>query len=444
MATGSLICDEVTKMSTDPSPIQEPPKKKHKHQKSQLRVVFDTNALYVASISLGSASDLVRQEIADLIAEAKYPDLDILWYLPEVVRHERQYQMQTEALKLRSAINRIERLLGHNLALTDQILLDHVETKINEKEKALQLREIKLDHNKVDWSTLIHAANYRLPPFSPGEKEKGFRDAIVAESLLQLAADSPKTPKLCRVVLVTSDELLSEAVNDRISGLPGVSVLPSIEELKGLINTLVSDVDEEFIARLKPKANKLFFTSKDDKDTLYYKEDVRGRITEQFKVELAARPEGTTFRSNGKWLIGQPNFARKEGRRIFWTSRIDIEIEAGNITNGRESAEGFLGPFSSEGLKMHSASYGLGLIQPSLRGTLQTPHYPSLTTSEHKTVPLLGLGGLGLLSQNIVVSQKGRDVYEVLWSTEVTLAKELKKGQIEEIKPIDITWQPIS
>ena len=80
-------------MSTDLSPAQAPPKKKRKHQKSQLRVVFDTNALYVSPTSIGSASDLVRPEIADLIAEAKYPDLDILWYLPEVVRHERQYQM---------------------------------------------------------------------------------------------------------------------------------------------------------------------------------------------------------------------------------------------------------------------------------------------------------------------------------------------------------------
>jgi hypothetical protein len=105
-------------------------------------------------------------------------------------------QMQAEALKLRSAINRIERLLDHNLALTDQILSDRVETKINEKEKTLDLHELKLDHIKVDWSTLIHAASYRLPPFSPGEKEKGFRDAIVAESFLQLVADSPKTTKL--------------------------------------------------------------------------------------------------------------------------------------------------------------------------------------------------------------------------------------------------------
>ncbi len=98
--------------------------------------------------------------------------------------------MQMEALKLRSAINKIERLLDHNLALSDRVLLDHVESKINEKEKQLGLQEIKLDHGLVDWSKLIHAAAYRDPPFEVGEKEKGFRDALVAESFVQLLAVS--------------------------------------------------------------------------------------------------------------------------------------------------------------------------------------------------------------------------------------------------------------
>jgi hypothetical protein len=129
-----------------------------------------------------------------------------------VVRHERQYQMETEALKLRGAINKIERLLGHNLALTNQTLLYHVKTKIEQKERELGLEEIQLDHGSVDWGALIHAAVYRKPPFEAGDKEKGFRDALVAESFLQLLNASPRTAESCRVVLVTSDGLLAEAV----------------------------------------------------------------------------------------------------------------------------------------------------------------------------------------------------------------------------------------
>jgi hypothetical protein len=426
-------------MSSDPSGGQDPTKKKLKLQKPQLKVVFDTNALYVSPTNLGSASDLVRQEIAELISEAKYPDLDILWYLPEVVRHERQFQMQAAALNLRPAINKIERLLGHNLALTDQILLKHVDTKINEKEEALALHEIKLDHSKVEWSTLIHAASYRLPPFSPGEKEKGFRDAIVAETFLQLVADSPKTPKLCRVALVTSDELLSEAVNARISGLRNVSVLPGIDELKGLINTLVSNVNEEFIANLRPKATKLFFTSSDDKDSLMFRADIQGQIREKFKRELAARPEGTTFRADGTWTVNHPNFARKEGRRIFWTSRIDIDVEAGNVSAEPESVAGFLD--TAEGLNLPSIS---GVMGSPSQGTYVL--YNRLPQTSVSTFASLGTWGtpVALSSGKRVVTQKGKDVYEVLWSAEVTLKKELKKARIDDIKHIGINWQPTS
>jgi PIN domain len=218
------------KMSVDLPSDSPSEKKKRRVRKSQLRVVLDSNALYVT----GSASDLVRQEITAVIADARYPDLEILWYLPEIVRHERQYQMQTEALKFRSAINKIERLLSLNLALTDQSLVDHVRTRIEEKERELGLQEIKLDHSLVDWPKLIQASAYRIAPFEVGEKEKGFRDALVAESFLQLHTASLKTPSLCRVVLVTSDGLLSQAVKERIADSPNASVLANLEELKVL------------------------------------------------------------------------------------------------------------------------------------------------------------------------------------------------------------------
>src|SRR5260370_4340984 len=314
-------------MSNDSPPDSRSEKKKRRARKSQLKVVIDTNALYT-----GSASDLVRQEIAHVIMDAKYPDLDILWYLPEIVRHERQYQMQAEALKFRSSISRIERLLGHNLALTDAVLLDRVRTKIEEKENELGLQEIKLDHNLVDWPRLIHDAAYRNPPFEAGEKEKGFRDALVAESFLQLLASSPRTPDLCRVVLVTSDGTLTQAVKERIADSPNASVLASVEELKGLINTIVSNVGEDFIALLKPKAAKLFFVSSDDKDVHIYKEKIVARLKDKISSDLEAKPPGAAYRENGTWRIDRPNFSRKEGRRIFWTSRIEVVLDAGTVT----------------------------------------------------------------------------------------------------------------
>lgn len=415
-------------MPDEPSSPAKPQKKKF--QKSQLKVAIDTNALYVGANNIGSASDLVRQEIASLISEAKYPDLDIRWYIPEIVRHERQYQMQTEALKLRSSINKIERLLGHNLALTDSVLLDHVRTKIDEKEKELGLEEIKLDHNAIDWPKLIHAAAYRNAPFEAGEKEKGFRDALVAESFLQLLASSPKTPSICRVVLITSDRLLAQAVTERISDSPNASVLPNIEELKGLINTIVSNVGEDFIAQIKPKADKLFFVTSEEKEAIFYREKIRERIREKFKAELEAKPKGATFRENGAWYISPPNFSRKDGRRIHWTTRIEIEVKARTLTKMEPAAITAVEPTFS-------------LVDYAATNIATTQPYGSSVSFFDKAIQYTPTAPAAPLFGTPVISHEGRDIFEVLWSTEVTVAKELKKVLVEEIRHIELNCQPV-
>jgi hypothetical protein len=428
---------------------QVPTKKKQKYSISQLRVVFDTNALYVMPNSLGCTSDLVRQEIADLIAEAKHPDLDLVWYLPEIVRNERQYQMQVEVLKLRFAILKIERLLGHNLALTDQVLLEHVATKINETERHLGLQEIKLDTNRVDWTVLINSASYRLPPFRSGETEKGFRDAIVAETFLQLVNDSPKTPKYCRIVLVTGDELLSAAVRARISSLPNVSVVPNIQELRGLINALVSNVDEEYIAMVKPRASRMFFITNAEKDTLYFTETIKDKLTENFAAELASYPQGTTFRSNGQWIINDPNFAKKEGNRIFWTSRIEILVEAGNYMTTDQGQISY--PLSPSGSYLGSPVQTIKGITPTMIGPFPTSYFKTpempiglqITPNIFESAPYKLSASLVTSSSKRVPTHKGKDVYEISWSTAVTQKGVLKKPIIEDIRHVEVNWEAI-
>jgi hypothetical protein len=423
----------------DDPKIQISPKTK-RARKPQLKVVFDTNALYVTPTSLGSASDLLRDEIATLIVDSKYPDLDILWYLPEVVRHERQYQMQTEALKLRGPRNRIEKLLGHNLALTDKTLLDHVKAKIDEKEKELGLEEIVLEHSAINWPALIQAALYRKPPFQAGEKEKGFRDALVAESFVQLLGRSPKQPQFCRVVLVTSDTLLAEAVKERTADHQNVNVLAGVEELKGIINTLISNVGEDFIELLKPKAAKLFFVSGEDKETLYFTEKVGERIREKFKDDLDKKPEGTTFRTNKIWYINRPNFLRKESRRVFWTSRIEVEIEAGISVESQPQLSN-LAALSS--LKFASEVSETQGVKATILGQPMTPstQYAIGANPGSNWWPnFINLPD----TEKTVVTQKGRDIYEVLWSVEVTTTKGLKRTEINEIKHIGLKTVPAS
>src|SRR2546428_9829629 len=84
----------------------------------EIKVFLDTNALYT-----GSASYLVRKEVADLITQnADLPDLKIEWIIPDIVRHERQFQMLEEAGKMLPPIGKLEKLLDTNLKITPKIL----------------------------------------------------------------------------------------------------------------------------------------------------------------------------------------------------------------------------------------------------------------------------------------------------------------------------------
>lgn len=292
-------------------------KKKHI---PELKVIFDTNALYTQA-----ASDLVKPEIANLVKEhSSYVDHKLSWYLPNIVRHERQYQMIKAGLTLIPAINKLEKLLGHNLAITENILEERVRNAIDSQLTELKLNVVDIDVGKVDWGKMMLDAVYRRPPFDPGDREKGFRDALVIESLLRLIDQSPVTPTVCRIILVTGDKLLSDAAKAAVAAFTNVRILNTIEELKGFISTLVSEVDEKFVEEMQLKAAQYFFDKDDkDKNSIYYKEELRNQIKEKFAQELGAKPEGVQEIEANTWYIGTPRFVKKEAQRMFWTSRIE-------------------------------------------------------------------------------------------------------------------------
>ncbi len=124
--------------------------------------------------------------------------------------------------------------------------------------------------------------------FNMGEKEKGFRDAVILETFVQIVSGSPTSPATARVVLVSNDQLLRKAAEARLCASTNVHILESVDALKGLINILASTVDEEFIAAIRDKAEHLFYKP-NDKSTLYYKASVGAALNQALKgVDTAA------------------------------------------------------------------------------------------------------------------------------------------------------------
>lgn len=405
-------------------------KVKSKSKPPELKVVLDTNAIYTQSNSC-----LLNHEIFELIkASTKHKDLTITWFLPEIVRHERQYQMLKQSVELLPSVQKLERILGHNLNITEDIIKQRVEETINRQVKDLNINLIQLNLENVDWNRLILDAAYRQPPFSATEKEKGFRDALITESFIQLVSVSPKTPKICRVALVTNDGLLAKAVMDRTGDAGNIRVLLTLEELKGLINTLVSEMSEEFIGKILPKATSYFFEP-GQQNTLFYKEKVSQRLRDEFGEKLRELPSGADEREQGTTYIGPPRFVKKEGQRIFWVNRISVEVKAYKYESSPSTVSNI---FGTSGLGL-TPSY---LSSPGIGLQTHTPKLSSLILASIIDKSKVDIGSFPIIAGGKSLYKTGKIIFEVTWSVSVTRIKEsLSKPKIESVRYVEAVWE---
>lgn len=407
--------------------------KKSKSKASELRVVFDSSVIYT-----GSEADLVRGEAADLIREnTQHLDLSAIWYLPSVVRHERQSQMQKRALELLPSIQKLERLLGHQLNITEPIIKQRVNEAVETQIVSLGLKILELDQTKVDLNRLIHDACYRVPPFTDREKEKGFRDACIVETFAQLVEASPKTSRVCRVVIVTGDALVADAIRMRTSGANNVRILNSIEELKGLINTLVEQVREEFVKTYRTKAQEYFFEA-DREEGLFYKEKIRSRIEEKFKEHLESIPKGSDERKNGTWHIGTPSFVRKERQRMFWATRVRVDAEAYKRTIQPSYYSGQVTLDSGGQIILKGRPFSTSSMpsSPQVESYTFPDRLPSLESS-------MSVGSLfpDIYTHSKELSGRGESVFQVVWSVVVTTRGKLSSPRVESLEYVGTTWE---
>ena len=370
----------------------------------ELKVLFDTSILFTRI-----AYDLTKPGVRQLIEEnSSHPDLALSWYLPRVVVDERQYQMQQRALALLPNLEKLERLLGHKLNITPDILATRVEAAINDQIEKMSITVLDLDTNAVDWPTVITRAVRRAPPFEAGETEKGFRDCLIAQTFFQLVRGSPKTPGRCRLAVVTSDERLDEYVREGTNEAKNVRVLGSVDDLESLINTLVSEVTEEFVSDLKLRVQPFFF-EEETESGLYYKEGLEDRLTEEFGHELEAVLNEGEDRENGAWWIDAPLFNRKEKQRTYWTTTITVDAKL--FKYQRPTV-----PTSSTPLRLSD----FGRVAPGidwkelLVGSLQSPEKQEIRT--------------------------GRTKFQVHWSVNITQSARLTSPRIEKLELIGTEW----
>jgi hypothetical protein len=287
---------------------------------------------------------------------------------------------------------------------------------------------------------VILDASYRRPPFQLGEKEKGFRDALILETFLQIVKNSPTSRSLVRIALVSSDQLLRDAALSRLPSAANVHFLESVDALKGLINTIGSAVDEQFIAAIKERAADIFFKSGDE-NTLYQKESIGARLESVLKNATQKLPLGAYRYRVDKWTISAPRFVKKQGQRIYWATRFDAALNAlkaaltdwgtGMVPLANLNEPSFISPnIYLNSLQLNSAS---GAASPdNLLFSRENPQiYNSLAARVYNPAEdqVVGYGTASL---------------DASWSLAVTTSGALTKPRLESVDFVEVVWTSAS
>jgi len=400
-----------------------------KKGKPELKVVFDTSALFTSS-----ASNLFNSNIENLIKDYLIvPDLKITWHLPSIVSQEREFQMLKEGKKLLPSIQKLEKLLGHNLNITEKIVHSSIKATIKQYLEEYSINVIEPDIKCINWQQVVQKSLWRVPPFEDSEKEKGFRDELIQQTFLQVINNSPKTPSICRVVFLGHDSLLLSSLAEATKGLSNVKIFSDLEELKGLINTLVSQVKEELIEAISEDISKLFF-EKDDKESLYYKEKVSALIVDKYKAHLQELAQGSEKRSNGTWFISHPRFFSKKGQRITWKTRINVVSKSYKFVKN-DAPITHVNPFQT----------ALGKTVPNYYNP-SSGYVPSMNLFSPNDFSQTLLGGASATGYSNLLDSKeelvanGRTTFEVTWSVTVATNHKLRNPKVDSIDFIEINW----
>ncbi|MBK9577917.1 MAG: DUF4935 domain-containing protein [Fibrobacteres bacterium] len=390
----------------------------------EIKVIFDTNILHT-TLSHQLINTAARQFIA---SNSSREGISVVWVVPRIVVEERRFQMTRKGVELLQPLEKLQKLLGHDLNITPKIIDNRIDDAIQDEIQRNGITIADHDVSRIDLQDAITRSVRRLPPFEASEtSEKGFRDYIVVQTIYQVISDSPASSRTCRIAILSKDARLLQCCKEMFSSNGNVSIFESIEDLESLIKTLASDLDMELWNQIQDKVQKLFF-DREAKSGLYYDFEVWKKIAEKFPSQISSTPNANTRRKNGTIRIGSPSFIEKNAQRLHFETVIDLEFELQkqvvavpallNDVFYANSNPGLLsGLFGDtrEFKSAHSSNYQIALGSPQFPTRSQM-----LAVTEQKT--------------EYVRCATGKTKFSVKWKSTLTTTKKLTHSSIIDIE----------
>lgn len=285
-----------------------------------LWIVLDTNAIYLET----DGDEVITPALARVINDPLHQGLNIVWAVPEMVRMEREYQLWGNAKHAVSAAQKVPKIFAGALSIDQDKVQAQISGVVGEAFRQTGLQVIECAYDDVNWRQLVHAAGYRRAPFDPDpKKEKGFKDAIIAETFIQLckrldfrAGDG--------AIMVTDDEMLRENVTNQV-GASGPLVVRDLDALSNELNFMVSDIESGTANELQISTGGLLSNVPD------FWSEVNSRIdADLMQYQQTGVPPGTINPRVTKRLYNPAVFLEKRNRRAVFLTKLNL-VRVGEI-----------------------------------------------------------------------------------------------------------------
>lgn len=287
-----------------------------------IAVCFDTSSV----ISKDSPYRLFHARAVALFRNPRSSDhVHVDWYVSRIVIEERRYRMRERARKLCTDLPAIDALLGRAEGLDAEALLVGVDRVIEEQLSDLNVGTLEVPDDSGLLEEIAMRAVQRMSPF--GDNDKGFRDAVIAESFLshcRAAAEDAEEYEFEQYFwFVTADGPLAAYVNEKLPDVAGLRVFASCDEVESQLNATAAHLPDDVLERLTESAAVLFHAAR-KKSSFLYASGAYAEIERICESELgdpgAEPPIGPRIE------VRRPLFARMDGELITWDSTVICEF----------------------------------------------------------------------------------------------------------------------
>lgn len=299
---------------------------------------FSYKIIFESSIIWGRP---LNKDVVSLIKEyRKNKKIIVEFYAPELVVEEAKKHLLDDYSDKRKSYNAANKDLN-------EIFLYRTKPSLRKRDKRIfeivdrafssnGIKILKTPVSDIRWKSLIGSAAYKRPPFNPGKDiEKGFKDAVIAETVL---VKLPRLLKNSYVIFLCNDGLLTQYLKEKTRRYKRFKILPSITDIKSSLRLNLLEIEDKLKEELTKQAEVAFYKPLET-NTLFQREEVQKKLFEKFptllvnpKIEDDLYYGVRVWNTNVKTLwvpIGGPNFEvstpeflEKKDNIYIWESTI--------------------------------------------------------------------------------------------------------------------------